>query len=261
MSNKYFRQPIGTDAEQLAGVVWCGSWFDATGYARKYRIGSPDEAYHTGADLNLNFPKFDADRLTPVYSIGDGVVIHAGEYPVWKNIMVVQYELEDSRVVYARYAHLADMQYRAGAAVFKGGMIARVGNANGTMAFHLHFDVSLTGVLKNKPADWPKLNLARLKIDYADPKVFLQTYATPRTDVSTKLVEVTALLGVNVRTAPNIRASIGGKFAKGQVVTVENNPPVAADGYHWQRLHGTYEDIVESTDHWIAVDFTKDVPF
>jgi hypothetical protein len=56
-----YTAPIGTEAERASGKIWPGSWFDATGYARHYRIGQPNEAYHTGADLNCNTPVWDSD--------------------------------------------------------------------------------------------------------------------------------------------------------------------------------------------------------
>lgn len=56
-----YTAPIGTEAERASGKIWPGAWGDATGYATRYRIGSPNEAYHTGADLNCNTPIWDAD--------------------------------------------------------------------------------------------------------------------------------------------------------------------------------------------------------
>lgn len=267
---KYFRQPVGTDEENASGIVWCGYWFDATGYARRYRIGAPNEAYHTGADLNCNPPRhFDADKLAPVYSIGDGDVIHARRFNSWGNIIVVRYELEDARVIYARYAHVESEQHsptvnsnnlmvKAGDKVAKGQQIARIGNAFGTMAYHLHFDISPTGVLLNRPDDWPKLNLRLLKLDYADPKLWLQARTKPA-EITTRIVEVTAVLGLNIRTYPSTTATVAGKLETGSLVTIQNAPPVLADGYHWVRLFGKLPDVVDAPNRWIALDFTKDV--
>lgn len=267
MSNfKWFRQPIGTTQEIATGIVWCGYWFDATGYARRYRIGAPNEAFHTGADLNCNPPgHFDSDKLAPVYSIGDGRIIHADKYPSWGNIIVARYELEDARVIYARYAHVDGkptvnsngLMVKVGDRVEFGQQIARIGNAFGTMAYHLHFDISPTGALHNNPADWPKLNLARLKVDYADPKVWLQARTAP-SDLTIRTVEVTAERGLNIRTYPSIYATVAGLLKNGTQVNIENIAPVLADGYHWQRIWGALPDVVDAPNRWIAIDYTKE---
>ena len=252
----YFRQPIGTDEENATGVVWCGFWFDATGYARKYRIGSPAEAYHTGADLNCNPPgHFDFDKLSAVYSIGDGEIIHAARFPVWGNIIIARYILEDARAIYARYAHVdskvdGGLMVKPGQLVRKGEQIARVGNAFDTMAYHLHFDISPTEVLKDHPDDWPKLNLARLKANYADPLVWLQARTPPAVN-TTHMVEITANT-LYIRNYPSPTATITGKLKKGDRVWLHNASPVN-NKYHWQRLDG------DPANRWIAIEYTTQV--
>ena len=67
----YFSSPVGTQSERESGIIWPGGWFDATGFATRYRIGSPYEALHTGADVNINTPHFDADKLAPAFGALD----------------------------------------------------------------------------------------------------------------------------------------------------------------------------------------------
>jgi len=252
----FFRQPVGTDAENATGVVWCGYWFDATGYARRYRIGSPAEAYHTGADLNCNPPgHFDADKLSAVYSIGDGEIIHAERFPVWGNIIVARYELEDSRVVYARYAHVdstvdGKLMVKPGQRVSKGEQIARVGNGFNTMAYHLHFDLSPTNRLEKYPADWPKLDMFRIKRDYADPKIWMAARTPPAVN-SVRMVTVTAKV-LNIRNYSSPTATIVGNLKRGDRVWLVNAPPVV-NKFHWQRLQG------EAPNRWIAIEYTQPV--
>jgi len=66
----YFQPPIGSVEERNSGKIWPGTWDDATGFlnakAPKYGYG-----IHTGADLNWNSPRWDADKLSPVYAIGE----------------------------------------------------------------------------------------------------------------------------------------------------------------------------------------------
>lgn len=245
------RLPIGTDADQAAGIVWPMWWADATGYARRYRIGSPAEAYHTGADLNYNPPgHWDADRLAPVFAILPGVVIHAGNYPVWKNVIVIRHFLEDNGFIYARYAHVKDLtMVQEEARVEQGQQIARIGNADGTMAFHLHFDLSPTLALDDNPADWPKLDLARLKRNYVDPRVWLQSRIVPP-KFTKRIVRVTAKT-LLVRGDPSTNNASVGSFKRNDLVEIANAAPTV-NKYNWQRL-------ADNLDHWIATDYTENV--
>jgi murein DD-endopeptidase MepM/ murein hydrolase activator NlpD len=86
--------------------------------------------------------------------------------------------LPDGRHVYARYAHLEDLQVQAGDTVARGQKIAQVGQfAPGN--YHLHFDISTTTRLRDKPADWPGFSLERVEADYTDPKAFIKAHRPP----------------------------------------------------------------------------------
>lgn len=251
----YFRSPVGTDKECETGVIYPGGWFTAINYASRYRIGSPAEAYHTGHDLNNNLLHWDADKLAAVYSIGDGEIVHAAKFAVWGNIIVARYILEDTRKIYVRYAHVdskvdGGLMVKVGDKVMKGQQIARVGNAFDTMAYHLHWDISPTDVLENKPADWPKLNLARLKANYVDPKLWLQSRVKQSQQI-TRVAEVTATK-LFIRSDANPTATIVGSLKRGEHVKLQNAAPVV-NKYHWQRL--AYRE----PPQWIATEYTKPV--
>ncbi|GAB4570569.1 MAG: hypothetical protein Kow0077_04990 [Anaerolineae bacterium] len=170
-----FDVPIGTAEERASSEVWPGSWFDATGFAVRYRIGTPSEAYHTGADLNLNVPRWDTDAHSPVYAAASGVVTHADRLPGWGNVIVIRHDplLKDGRVVYGRYAHVENIRVQVGQRVSRGEQIANVGNAEGAFPYHLHFDISPTTILQTKPWHWPKLALNDLLANYVDPRQFV----------------------------------------------------------------------------------------
>ena len=164
-----FDCPIGTTTERRSSSVWPGSWIDASPFARLYFVGTPQEAYHTGADLNL--PR-DADAHTPVYAIGSGVVIFASSLPVWGNVIIIKHDplASNGRVFYTRSAHVESMSVRVGDRVKRGQQIARVGNAFGRYAYHLHFDVSPTKILATNPEHWPGRDLNNLLANYVDPR-------------------------------------------------------------------------------------------
>lgn len=168
--------PIGTSAERSTADVWPGRWIDATGYAVRYFRGTPSEAYHTGVDLNLNHPYWDADRDAPVYAAASGVVTFTNRRPGWGWIIIIRHDplLNGGQIMYGRYAHVNDARVQVGDRVVRGQQIANVGNADGNFAYHLHFDLSNTSVLERDPGDWPKLNLNRVLADYVDPREFIE---------------------------------------------------------------------------------------
>ena len=162
MPRVYF-PPIGTVAERASAKVWPGAWVDATGYNKRYRIGTPLEAYHTGADLNCNSPTWDADAHSGVYAIAEGEVIAVGRYSGWGQLIIIHHTPDGGPSVYARYAHVESPLVRVGQRVLAQEQIASVGNGDGLVAYHLHFDVSSTNKLRDNPADWPKLDRTRLE--------------------------------------------------------------------------------------------------
>ncbi len=170
-----FDAPIGTRDERRSAQVWPGQWIDSTGYATRYRIGTPQEAYHTGADLNLNSPYFDADAHSAVYAAASGVVTFNGRVAGWGRIIVIRHDplVTTGQVVYCRYAHVESPRVQVGQRVARGEQIANVGNADGAYPYHLHFDVSPTTVLESQAYHWPKLNLNNLLTNYVDPRDFV----------------------------------------------------------------------------------------
>lgn len=173
--------PIGTREERASDSMWPGQWFDATGYAVRYFIGSPQEAFHTGADLNLNRPYFDADAHSPVYAAASGIVTFAGRLAGWGNVIVIRHDplLSTGRVMFSRSAHVSNVRVKVGDRVLRGQQIASVGNAEGTQPYHLHFDLSPTTILEQSPWDWPRLDSTRLQRDYVDPREFIKLNRPP----------------------------------------------------------------------------------
>ncbi len=172
--------PIGTAAERRSDKVWPGHWFDATGFNRLYRLGS-GQVYHTGADLNLNEPYWDADAHSPVYATASGVVTFADRLPGWGNVIVIRHDplITTGEVMYSRYAHIENIMVQVGQRVVRGEQICKVGNADGRFAFHLHFDLSPTSVLESKPFHWPGLNREALLQNYVDPRKFIEEHRPP----------------------------------------------------------------------------------
>ncbi len=167
-----YDSPVGTEEERRSQAVWPGRWLDASPFGRLYFVGTPSEAYHTGADLNL--PN-DADRGAPVYSAASGVVVFANRLPTWGNVIIIQHDplVRTGRVMYGRYAHVGPMLVQVGDRVRRGQQITTVSNAFGRWAYHLHFDLSPTTILENNPEHWPGRDRDSVFTHYVDPREFI----------------------------------------------------------------------------------------
>lgn len=168
--------PIGTAEERASGKIWPGAWVDANPYGNWYQLRG-GWAYHTGADLNLNAPHWNADKGRQVYAVASGQVTYAGRWNEnWGNLVIVRHEAQPHAPegFYCRYAHLGRIDVQKGQVVQLGQPLGTVGGADVGLPDHLHFDVSLTEILAGNPGDWPGSSLARLRRDYVDPKAFLE---------------------------------------------------------------------------------------
>jgi murein DD-endopeptidase MepM/ murein hydrolase activator NlpD len=167
-----FESPVGTDAQRRSQQLWPEGWYDASPFAQLYFVGTPQEAYHTGADLNL--PR-DADANAPVYATASGIITFASRLPIWGNVIIIKHDplATTGRTFYSRYGHVTAMTVKAGDRVQRGQQIARVGNAFGRYAFHLHYDISPSKILETDPEHWPGRNLNALMANYVDPRDFI----------------------------------------------------------------------------------------
>ena len=172
-----FDPPIGTPEERRSGKMWPGFWTDANPFGNWYGDSSGNGAFHTGADLNLNIPRFNLDRGASVHSVASGIVIWAGwRGSVWRNIIIIEHDpLADGSKVFSRYAHVENIQVAVGQRVARGQQIAVVGMSGGVGPnYHLHFDLSHTDILKRNPGHWPGANITELFAHYIDPKGFIE---------------------------------------------------------------------------------------
>ncbi len=176
ISTMGFDSPVGTAEERLSDQIWPGDWYDATGFAAWYETLGGD--YHTGVDLNL--PQ-DLDRNTPIYNIGDGVVTFSGRGGgTWGWLLVIRHDpLPSGQVVWSRYAHVRSPMVSEGERVERGQAIARIGDAEGQLAWHLHFDIAKTDILERRPGHWPGTDLDGVLRHYVDPREFIIAHRPP----------------------------------------------------------------------------------
>jgi len=170
-----FDAPVGTESERASSQVWPGFWRDANPYLSKYELG-----YHTGADLNLNFPNFNMDKGQPVFAIANGVVVFADIIPgSWRGLIVIRHDpLPNGKPVYSRYGHVEDIVVAKGDGVARGQQIAKVGlfGDPAVQNYHLHFDISTTDLLETHPGNWPGENINAIRVHYVDPRQFIEDH-------------------------------------------------------------------------------------
>ena len=168
-----FDSPIGLEAERLLSVVWPATWVDANPFGTYYTTVGP--AYHTGCDLNL---RGGEDLGLPAYAPADGLVTFSGMGSgTWGQIIVIRHDpLPDGTVVWSRMAHLGSRLVNVGDRVQRGQQVATIGNSEGRLSAHLHFDIAKTNILENNPNHWPGARLDLVNQHYTDPLAFIRKY-------------------------------------------------------------------------------------
>jgi murein DD-endopeptidase MepM/ murein hydrolase activator NlpD len=109
-----------------------------TGYFGEQRSfnGGPVQGHHGGTDLG-------ADAGTPIYATNGGVVVMSGLYLVRGNLVVIDH----GGGVFSLYGHMSERAVAAGDAVAKGQVIGYVGSTGLSTGPHLHWEMSVFGVL------------------------------------------------------------------------------------------------------------------
>jgi hypothetical protein len=233
-----FTAPIGTLEERNSGIIWPGRWIDALGYDKHYSYG-----YHTGADLNLNFPHWNQDAHSDVCAIGDGKVTYAQIYSkkVWGAIIIIDHGEVDGSPLFSRYAHVENIRVADGQDVQTGEIIAAVGNGEGLFPYHLHFDISTTDILRDKPWHWPGEKRALVHMHYVNPQDWLQPHVTTDAEEvipTTQVFYVIATLGLRVRQGHGLSAVPVGALTYGSRVVIVESSKLDEDSYTWGQIRG-----------------------
>ncbi len=249
-----FSAPIGTEEERASGKIWPGRWNDANPYLSHYSLG-----YHTGADLNLNFPHFDLNAHSEVYAISEGKVTFARLFSTtaWGNLVVIDHGTVNGLPLFSRYGHVENIQVEDGQAVQAGEMIAAVGNGGAlNFPYHLHFDISRTEILRTKPGHWPGEQKAQILTHYVDPKEFLQAHVSgdpANSFIAGNLPEgqiyfVIATLGLNVREDHSTSARKVGVLPFGSRIYIDDTQRVDQDSFTWGKISDG-----QFTGDWMAL--------
>ncbi|MBL0730268.1 M23 family metallopeptidase [Piscinibacter sp. HJYY11] len=95
-------------------------------------------ALHTGLD-------FPADVGTPIMAAAGGVVRSTDFHAAYGNLL----EIDHGNGLTTRYAHTSKILVKPGDLVKRGQVVAQVGTTGRSTGPHLHFEVSVEGVLQN----------------------------------------------------------------------------------------------------------------
>lgn len=103
---------------------------------RTFELGG--SGFHLGVD-------FAADRLSPVLSTADGLVVDAGPKGAYGNSVLIKH----ANGVETLYAHLSTVSVQAGTRVCRGQRIGLSGNTGRSTGPHLHYEIRVQGIAKN----------------------------------------------------------------------------------------------------------------
>jgi murein DD-endopeptidase MepM/ murein hydrolase activator NlpD len=256
-----FKAPIGTEEERIFGEIWPKGWSDATGFLN---AKAPNYAYgvHTGADLNRNVSGgWNSDAHSPVYAIGDGIITYAQRWPnpkYWGNIIVIDHGTVDGKPLFSRYAHVENITFdlvKVNQPIYMGDQIAQVGDGFGLFDdYHLHFDISITDILRKEPNNWPapaSNPSKKLVTDhYIDPRDWLRQHVKAGPVISSRNSKVqdakTAAPGITVwhvitraglpvRQAPSLAAAQVALLSHGSTLALEKGA-ASQDGFIWGKI-------------------------
>lgn len=146
---------------------------ESSGYGWRDDPKTKRRRFHSGADIR-------ADRGTPVYASGAGVVVFAARKGGYGRCIIIDH----GGGLTTRYAHLASFQISEGDVVDAGQLIGEVGSSGRTTGPHLHFEVRLL----NRPVD-PNAALEVATLQRVDPAAAMVAAAALTPEVSAKALD------------------------------------------------------------------------
>lgn len=147
---------------------------NASGYY-KFRGFSPKG--HLGEDWNGNGGG-NSDLGDPVYSIANGVVVHAKDIHVgWGNVVIVRHAYRDEtgkvQMVDSLYGHLNEIKVKVGQIVKRGELVGTIGTNHGMYEAHLHLEMH-----KNLAMGPNRTGFAHDYSNYYSPTHFIESHRT-----------------------------------------------------------------------------------
>jgi murein DD-endopeptidase MepM/ murein hydrolase activator NlpD len=111
------------------------------------------------------------------------------------------------------------MQVQKGDIVKRGQQICKVGNGFGAFVFHLHYDISQSGILETYAGDWPGTRRDYLFENYTDPLAF--TRANRPRKVEPVIVKRIVHSGVWAHVLPDPNSDVNRLFKDGEEISID----------------------------------------
>lgn len=130
---------------------------------------------HLGEDWNGKGGG-DSDMGDPIYSIGNGVVVHSDNVGVgWGNVVIIRHAFRDPSgkidMVDSLYGHLLERKVKLNQIVTRGQLVGTMGSNNGMYPAHLHLEVR-----KNLQIGMNRTQFARDYSNYYSPTQFISAH-------------------------------------------------------------------------------------
>ena len=124
--------------KEVPKTVATGAFLMPTRGSISSRYGMRNGRMHKGLDIA-------ARTGTPIKAADGGTVVFVGRRGAYGNLV----EINHGNGYITRYAHCSTINVKKGAKVYKGQVIAKVGNTGRSTGSHLHFEVLKNGSNKN----------------------------------------------------------------------------------------------------------------
>lgn len=132
----YVAEHPGAEFMAPSGEPVSGGWL-SRGFGERVSLGP--KGFHPGLDIAVQ-------EGTPVRVTGSGVVIFAGNDPVYGNLIIVEHGLTGYSTF---YGHNGKLNAKVGDKIKRSDVIAYSGSTGESSAPHLHYEVRLHGVPVN----------------------------------------------------------------------------------------------------------------
>jgi septal ring factor EnvC (AmiA/AmiB activator) len=132
----YIAEHRGAEFMAPIGEPVSGGWL-SRGFGERVSLGP--KGFHPGVDIAI-------PEGTNVRATAPGVVIFAGNDPVYGNLVILEHALTGYSTF---YGHNKKLKVKVGDEIKRGGIIALSGNTGESSAPHLHYEVRLHGVPVN----------------------------------------------------------------------------------------------------------------
>ena len=203
---------------------YLGVWRSCNDIGNYYYLGENNTkpAYHTGVDFVLAFlSNYNSAAHQPLYASTNAIVTYAQRWPppAWGNLIILRTYL-NGQYVWVRYAHVEEMLVQKGDIVRRGQQICKVGNGFGAFVYHLHYDISLSGILETYAGDWPGTRFDYLFQNYTDPLTF--TRANRPRKAPPVIVKHTVHGGIWAHVAPDPNSDVMRLFRDGEEIDVDD---------------------------------------